>query len=135
MGGLTNYNLNRRYKMSRCKKCTKGVSLACGGFGCNLSKKLYVITFIHSYFCNKFQDKSKMITGTLKPRLDLEKIFNEVIGTSYGHCHYIDKFTINELVILTEEAKKKKIAVALIAEHSNFAQGVLVELKMIDSDK
>lgn len=47
--------------MKRCKKCMNGCELACGGFGCNLTERLYVITMVQSLLCKRFAIKHNSI--------------------------------------------------------------------------
>jgi len=60
--------------------------------------------------------------------MDIEKIVLQAVSDNFISSYPIELFTIAELAKLTEFAKKNMVKVELHAEHSNAAQGVLVEV-------
>lgn len=59
---------------------------------------------------------------------ELRKMVEEAASCDYIISHEIEKFTIEDLDKLTELARSRTVKVELHAEHSNFAQGTLVNL-------
>ncbi len=57
----------------------------------------------------------------------IEKIISEVLETNHIHSYYFEDVS-NILENLTEYARENDILVTLRTEHSNFAQGLLVNL-------
>jgi ABC-type uncharacterized transport system substrate-binding protein len=57
-----------------------------------------------------------------------EELINDAIYDGCIQSKPIEEFTIEQLKELAEKAKKNNLLLTLHAEHSNFHQGVLVNL-------
>lgn len=60
--------------------------------------------------------------------MNIEEIIKEALEMDCAICYPIEDFELDELKELSEKANKSGLVVILRAEHSNFHQGVLVEV-------
>lgn len=58
----------------------------------------------------------------------INEFIKETLDCDYIQSRKIEDFTIEQLDLLTEEAKENNLMVTLKAEHSNLHQGILVNL-------
>jgi hypothetical protein len=61
--------------------------------------------------------------------MDRKKIINDALSVSYTIVYPIEKFTIDDLVKLSSEAKKFGVELRIREETSNFYQGTLLEVQ------
>lgn len=58
----------------------------------------------------------------------INEFIKDALDCDYIQSRKIEDFTIEQLDLLTEEAKENNLMVTLKAEHSNLHQGVLVNI-------
>lgn len=61
--------------------------------------------------------------------MNLNEMLDNALKVGYTMCYHLNDFTIAQLSELAELAKKKEVEIRIRAEHSNVAQGTLVELQ------
>ena len=66
--------------------------------------------------------------------MNIEEIIKEALEIDCAICYPIEDFELDELIELSEKAKKSGLIVILRAEHSNLHQGVLVEVFQKNSE-
>jgi len=67
--------------------------------------------------------------------MDLKAIIDEAIRADYIMCYPIEDFTIEDLINLSDMAKKNNVELSIRKETSNFYYGTLLEVQKEKSDK
>ena len=73
--------------------------------------------------------KTKKVTHLDKEtKAKIEEMIKNALDTDYLNSYHLEEFSVCELAALAEYAEENNIFITIKAEHSNFTQGVLVQL-------